>query len=395
MNIRILLLLVGVGLSVLGIAKTGVDAANKQADPTYIFLRQGIEKAFNLETQSAMALFQKAVDLDRENPLAYAFIAMAHMFFYEMNFDLQERAKEQEAMLKNVSEAIAKGRKRIEKNDRDSQAHFAMMIAKIVEMRWAILQKKYVTVAKETANVWTYIDLVKSNDPQNDDLNFPMGLLHYHLDHLPAAVRFFSSWLITEADSRKGLQELEKAARNGYLFKELAQAELASVYSYYEKEPAKALPINLELKGKFPRNYNFTFALANTLSELQRFPEAFTIAQEIEMGIKAGQPPFAPQLQPRYDHLMGRILFNQEAYVQAAEYFQKSLAGDPSLYNARTRTSSFVRLGMIYDIRKERKQAEECYRQALVVEGGEGSAQSEAKKYLKTPYSPPPKQRTP
>ena len=96
--------------------------------------------------------------------------------------------------------------------------------------------------------------------------------------------------------------------------------------SYFEEQPAKALPIARELKEKFPRNYNFAFALATILSELQRFAEAFAVAGEIEKGIQAGTPPFVPQLLPRYDHLMGRILFNQGEYARAEEYFRKALA---------------------------------------------------------------------
>jgi tetratricopeptide (TPR) repeat protein len=149
------------------------------------------------------------------------------------------------------------------------------------------------------------------------------------------------------------------------------------------------------LKNKFPRNYNFLFALANTLSELERFTEAFAVAREIETGIQAGRFPFVPQLQPRLDHLLGRILFNQGEYVRAAEYFQKALVTTVSVYNARNRVSSLVRLGMIHDIRRERKQAEEYYTRALAVEGGEGIAQTEAKKYLKTPYAPRPKGANP
>jgi tetratricopeptide (TPR) repeat protein len=87
---------------------------------------------------------------------------------------------------------------------------------------------------------------------------------------------------------------------------------------------------------------------------------------------------------------MGRILFTQVEYDKAAEYFQKSL-GDTSLYNARVRAWAFVRLGMIHDARKERVKAEEYYNKALVVGGGEGAAQVEARKYLKIPYVPEPK----
>jgi hypothetical protein len=43
---------------------------------------------------------------------------------------------------------------------------------------------------------------------------------------------------------------------------------------------------------------------------------------------------------------------------------------------------------MIQDIRKDRARAEEYYSQALEIEGGEGIAQVEARKYLKKPYIP-------
>jgi hypothetical protein len=48
---------------------------------------------------------------------------------------------------------------------------------------------------------------------------------------------------------------------------------------------------------------------------------------------------------------------------------------------------------MISDARKERKQAQDYYSQALNVEGGEGAAQVEARKYLSTPYVQPPMPR--
>jgi tetratricopeptide (TPR) repeat protein len=304
-----------------------------------------------------------------------------------MSFDPQARTKDQEFLLKDVEEALGRGLKRIEKNPRDAQTYFAMALAKIVKIRWALSQKRYVVIAQESTHVWSYLEKAKTGDPQNYDVYFPLGLLHYHLDHLPAAARVFSTLLITAADHQKGLRELEIAAQKGDLLRELAQAELSSVYTYFEEQPARALPITRELREKFPRNYNFAFTLATALSELDRAAEALAVAGEIEKGIQTGTPPFVPELQPRFDHLMGRLLFNQGEYARAEERFRKALA-DTSIANIRIRTSALVRLGMIHDIRRERKQAEEFYTRALAVEGGEGPAQIEARRYLRTPYVP-------
>jgi tetratricopeptide (TPR) repeat protein len=363
-------------------------SAQAKPDQLNLLLRQGIEKTFNMESEGAIASLQKAVELDRENPTGYAFLALAHLFFYEMSFEPQEREKNQEAMLRYVDETINRGEKKIGRNQQDDQAYFAMALAKIAKIRWAIPQKRNMIITNETIDAWHYLG--KAENPKNYDYYFPIGLLHYHLDQLHGLARLFSFWMITSGNNKKGLRELESVAQKGYLLKELAQAELASVYLNFEKEPARALPYIQDLKRKFPCNYNFSFALANTLSELHHFSEAFTVAQEIETAIQAGTPPFIPQLQPRYDQLMGKILFDQGDYTQASEYFQKTLQ-DLSPYNARVRAWALVRMGMIQDIRKDRKQALIFYNKSLDMEGGEGAAQLEAHKYLKVPYVPPPK----
>jgi tetratricopeptide (TPR) repeat protein len=368
---------------------TDIEAAQQSTNQLRSHLRQGIEKSFNLEIESADTYLRKAVELDRENPMGYAFLAMAHLLSYETSFEQMDRERIQEIMLRYVRETVARAEKRIEEYPKDGQAYFAMALVKIVKVRWAISQKHYFMIAQETLKIWHYLEKAKEGDPQNYDIYFPMGFLHYHLDHLSALGRFFSSIFIVSGDSQKGLRELELTAEKGDLLKELAKAELVSVYTSFEKQPARALTIARELREKYPRNYNCSFGLANTLSDLNRFDEAFAIAREIEKGIQAGIPPFVPQLQPRYDQLMGRILFNQRQYDRAAEYFQKVLKNSAS-YNARVRAWAWVNLGMIHDANKERNKAEECYSRALKLEDGEGIAQIEARKYLKTPYVPSP-----
>ncbi|KQC08607.1 MAG: hypothetical protein APR62_04410 [Smithella sp. SDB] len=371
--------------------ETRIEATELQPISFHSYLRQGIDKAFNLETADAYTCIKKAIELEPENPTGYAFLALLHWFSSEMSFDTKDRDANQEAMLNYVKESLAKGEKRIKKNPQDNQAFFAMSLAKIIKIHWAINQKHYFTLAQEASNIWDYLEKAKGvNGNQNYDTYFIMGLLHYHLKHVSGFIRFLSSAFIITGSHKKGLQELKLATKKGDLLKELAQAELSSNFLNFEKQPAKALPLARELHKRFPNNYNFLFALSSILAELQRFEEASDIARQIEKNIQACVPPFVPQLQPRYNQLMGKILFNQEEYDRSIEYFQNALK-DTSFYNARVRVWAFVRLGMIYDIRKQRNMAEECYYKALEVECGEGAARIEAKKYLITPYAPPAK----
>jgi tetratricopeptide (TPR) repeat protein len=263
-----------------------------------------------------------------------------------------------------------------------------MAIARMVKNRWEIIRKNYFRAFREAQGVWDLLERAQELDPQNFDVYYPMGVLHYHLAQLSGIARWVTSLFITPGDRETGLKEFEIAYQKGRLMKDLAASNLLSAYSGYEKQPARALPLAQALKEKYPKNYNFSFALANIYSDLGKFEEAFAVAREIESGIRSGIPPYRAELWPRHSLLLGKIALDQGEYDKAAEQLKQALK-DTAPYNARVRAYALVRLGMIQDARKDRKGAEDYYRKALEVEGAEGTAQRLAREYLETPYSPP------
>ncbi len=356
-----------------------------------LLLKAGIEKGLNLQEKDAYAQFKKAVELNQRNPLSHSFLAMAHLFFYETSFTEKEKKENEEALRQRVAEAEKIAERELEKSPLWAEAYLSLALAKMVKNRYEILQKNYFRAFREAQSVYKILEKVQELDPQNYEVYYPLGILHYHLHYLPGLARLFSTLFITAADQEKGIQELELAAQKSFFMPDLARANLISIYGAYEKKFAQALPLAQALKKKYPQNYNFTFALANILSELGNFPEAWAQAKEIEGNLRALLPPFRPELWPRYYQLLGKIYFDQGDYAQAHQFFNLALK-DHSFYNARVRAWALLRLGMIYDLQKQRSLAEEYYRKSLEVDGAEGLVQRTAREYLKAPYTlAPPK----
>lgn len=350
-----------------------------------VCLLEAIHKSFNQDAAGADASLKRALEIEPDNPTGYALEAMLHLFAYEMCFTLAQRQKEREEIISYSEAALWRGEKRIAEHPKDSKANLAVGLAKIAKVHWAIKEKKYWVMAQETSHIWKYLETAKAADPNNYDVDFLMGLLHYHIDHFPGVTGFLSSHLITPGNRQKGLQEIQTAAQKGYLLKDIALVELATIYLSYERQPAKALPVIQELNRRFPDNYNFYFTLGVTLAELKRFAEAEAVAARIDRNISSGAFSFVPELRPRYYQLLGRIHFNRGEYGRAESNFQKAMQ-DKSFYNIRTMARSLLYLGMIHDLRQERKYAEDYYRRVLKVEGADGAARLEATAYLKVPF---------
>jgi tetratricopeptide (TPR) repeat protein len=365
----------------------GAFPAKAAEDPMKTHLLLGSEKAFNLDEKGAVSELMKAVEIDPQNPKPHAFLAMTYLFFYETSVEAKEKKRNETSLLRAVEAAESRASKRIDKDPKDGEAYFSMALAKMVKNRWEMANKNYFRAFREAQSVWDFLTKAKELDPENYDINYPMGVMHYYLAQLSGVAGWTASVFITSGDREKGLKELELAAEKGSLLKDMAQSTLVSIYNVNEDQPGRALALGQKLSRKYPDNYNYLFGLGDSYSSLGRFEEALSQARQIEKGIKSGAPPYRPELWPRYYHLLGRIYLDEGDYDRAAENLNLALK-DTAPYNTRVRAWALVRLGMIHDVRNERKQAEEYYTRALELVGAEGLAQRRAREYLKTPYSP-------
>src|SRR5512136_1485916 len=100
---------------IVAMAGTEAGASSLQTAGMRATLRQGVDIAFNMDYPGADALFRKAMEMDPEDPTGYAFLALNHLFGSEVSFDPKQREDSQEAMLRCVGEALARGEERVGK----------------------------------------------------------------------------------------------------------------------------------------------------------------------------------------------------------------------------------------------------------------------------------------
>ncbi len=223
-----------------------------------------------------------------------------------------------------IEDGQVRAEKKIEKNPQDASAYFSLAIARMVKNRRELMRKNYFRALREARNVWECLERTRELDPGNYDVYYPLGVLHYHLGQISGVTRWITNWFVTPGDREQGLKEFALASEKGTLLRDLACSSLVSAYSGYEKQSARALPLALRLREKYPHNYNFSFALGNILSDLGQTEEALSVAREIANGIKSGSPPYQPELWPRHSLLSGKIALDQGEYDKATEYFKQA-----------------------------------------------------------------------
>ena len=80
-------------------------SADSQIRP---FFKQGVERIFDMDEKGGTAALLQGIELDRERPIGYAYLAMANLFFLETSFEDRERERRQEDMLKYAAEAVSR-----------------------------------------------------------------------------------------------------------------------------------------------------------------------------------------------------------------------------------------------------------------------------------------------
>jgi tetratricopeptide (TPR) repeat protein len=146
----------------------------------------------------------------------------------------------------------------------DDEALFTLANGYLLRARYRFDHDKGMWgAARDGAKSKKYADAYLKRHPEHGDAYFALGTYNYYVDIAPSFVRVLRLFLFLPGGSRvEGLKQMEKAYREGSLFKYQAGMVLMEVYGTFEARPADGIAVGRQLTQLYPDNPQVQFDLA-------------------------------------------------------------------------------------------------------------------------------------
>lgn len=367
---------------------------------------QGFDHFYNVEYPESIAAFRKAVAEKPDDPNRHNHLAQAVLF--EMMYrsgalesqmvtgsnpflrrpKMEPTAEEQQAFTDSIQKSLDLCDARLAKSPNDPDALYAKGVALGFRGTFNFLVKRaWLDALKDITAARKLHNRVVELNPSNIDALMTQGFHDYVVGSLPWSYRMLGFLAGFHGDKERGVQTLERVARDGFYNKTDAAILLGVIYRR-ELRPRDVLPILEDLRARYPRNFLFLFELSQMYADLGEKQNALAPLDRIEELKRSGAPGFKTLPLERIEFARGNLLFWYEDLDPAIEHLRMATANAKAL-DLNNGATAWLRLGQCLDLQNKRTQAQQAY-QAAVAFASESDSAKEAKRYLNRPYRRPP-----
>ncbi|MBA2340961.1 MAG: hypothetical protein H0V88_11235 [Pyrinomonadaceae bacterium] len=266
----------------------GINAA-RESEATSARLdelrREGFERLYNLEYEEARRSFKEIVRLYPQHPAGAQFLATSlwlqtlsdarrlqssiynsDSFYEETDDRIEPRIVNQFREWTRQAKALADARLRL--NPRDTEAlYFSGAIEGLKAAFAGAVERKFIPALRSGSRaVDSHRETIKI-DPAYTDAELTIGLYDYIIGDLPLPVKLLASVGGVRGSKRRGLETLERVAKEARWAGDDARTVLIALYKR-EGRWADALKVARELAEKYDRNYIFKLEAADALTSL-------------------------------------------------------------------------------------------------------------------------------
>jgi tetratricopeptide (TPR) repeat protein len=362
----------------------------------------GFVHFYNNEFDAAIADFEAGVKAHPNDPESYNHLAQAILYremlrngalesqlvsgtnaFLQrpkMAISTQDKAR----FAYCVDQSIKLSQVLLEKDPQNIHALYTLGVAHGLRANYAFLvEKAWVDSLREAMAARKSTEQILDINPNFIDAQLILGLDDYIVGCLPFHMRALGFVAGFRGDKDGGIRKLEEVARAGILNRYDAEIVLAVIYRR-ERNPKKAIPLLKDLAARFPRNYLLRFEQVEMYSDLGDKNSALRVLGEIEDLRRNGAPGYRNLTPEKIRYLRANLLF-WYGDLDAALADLKQVTQRAAVLDLGTAVMAWLRLGQVYDLKGNHKQAVEAYRETMKT-APESAAATEAKSYMSNPY---------
>jgi tetratricopeptide (TPR) repeat protein len=263
-------------------SQTGIAAVNPRLDELQ---KKGSEALFNLDYDAARQKFNEMIRLSPDNPAGPQMLAttlwletlnkarrLQAAIYSSQSFYTGTQDKPDPRVVQDFREltrqATQLAKARLQRNPRDAQTLYTLGATESLKAAFAAtVERRFMAALRSgSSSVNTHREVIKL-DPSFHDSELTIGMYDYIVGTLPLPVRILASIAGARGSKRRGIQTLERVAKEGQWTRDDAKVLLIAIYKR-EKRFQEALLLSRELQEKYLRNYLFTLETADTLVSL-------------------------------------------------------------------------------------------------------------------------------
>ncbi len=389
----------GLKLGPLAILVLGVSAIAQDG-----LSASGFDHFYNLEYDEALADFTAEAAKNPEDAQASNHVAQTILFRQmfragSLESDLIRAdsflrrpklvlsAADEKQFSEAIARAVAISQAQVKKNANDIPALYALGVSYGIRANYDfIVRKAWIDALSDTASARKLHTKVTQLDPKFVDAQLILGAHEYVAGCLPWGMRMLGSVAGFSGDKEHGIQTLKTVATRGEANRYDAAALLTAIYRR-EKRPREAVPLLEELIQKFPRAYLLRLELAEAYGDLNDRAAGLAKIDEVEKLKRSNAPGYQKLPVAKIRYTRGNLLFAFNNLDRALEEMKGATAGSAEL-DPSSAGYAWLRLGEIYDLKGQRQQAVEAYREAIR-RAPDSDAAGEAKGYVSSRYKRP------
>jgi tetratricopeptide (TPR) repeat protein len=252
-------------------------------NPQLELLQEGSEAIFNLEYGIARQRFKEMGRLYPDDPTAPEMLAttlwlealnearrLQSAIYSTQSFYAGPEDKPDPSLVRDfrdlTRQATQLAKARLQRNPRDPQTLYVLGAIESLRAAFAAtVERRFMAALRAGSDsIDTERDVIKL-DPNFHDAELTIGMYDYIVGTLPLPIRMLASIGGLRGSKRRGIQTLERVAKEGQEARDDAKVLLIAIYKKEKRFP-EALALSRELHERYPRNYLFSLETADSLA---------------------------------------------------------------------------------------------------------------------------------